>query len=271
MARTIAAAIAAPPVARVVVPTSGTGPENHGSFCAVSLADGSTGLAYVLLGDTRRRLERSDAAARVGRDALSLIEGITGDDPAARSLGLAALNALSRHVFDRAGFVPDLASSSFGSLALGAGDRLGMVGYFPPLVERARQAGIPLTVLELKEELVEDAPDLRVTLDPAGLAGCTHIVCTSTVLLNDTLDDVLGFARGARELAIVGPSAGFVPDPLFRRGVTSIGGAWVVDPADLATRVGRGERFGAASRKFSLRRDGWQGLDALLARAAGCR
>jgi uncharacterized protein len=145
-----------------------------------------------------------------------------------------------------------------------------MVGYFPPLVQRARDAGIPLTVLELKEELVQEAPGLVVTLDPARLAECNKIVCTSAAILNGSLDGLLARARHATELVVVGPSASCAPDPLFARGVTAVGGAWVTDPAALADRLSRGEPWGGAARKFSVRNDAaWPGTDALLRRAAG--
>jgi uncharacterized protein len=266
--RRIAAAIRPPPVARVLVPAADPGPAHHGSFCAVQLADGSTGVAYVLLGDARERLRDVDPGALAGRDAIALAEGFDGGDPAARSLALAAINAVSRHLYDRARFSPDLAKSSLGSLELVPGDRLGMVGFFPPLVRRARDQGIPLLVLELRSELVQEAPGLTVTLDPARLAECTKVVCTSTTLLNDSLDAVLARARGCREFVVIGPSASCVPDPLFARGVTGIGGAWVTDPSALLVRMGRGEPWGDATRKSSLRSDsGWPGLEELLRRA----
>ncbi len=268
-ARRIAEALRPPAITRVLVPPADAGPEHHGSFCAVQLADGSTGIAYVLLGDTRARLRGVEPERFVGRDALALGEEFTRADPAGRSLGLAALNALTRHLLDRAGFTPDLATNSLGSLALGPADRLGMVGFFPPLVRRAREAAIPVTVLEIKEELVQEGPGISVTLDPARLADCTQIVSTSTVLLNDSLDALVAHARGCRELVVIGPSAGCVPDPLFARGVTGIGGAWVSDPPTFLARVERGERWGDASRKFSLRRETWPGLEELLRRAAG--
>lgn len=267
--RAMAAALAPPRVARVVVPPP-AGPDQAGSFCAVALEDGSVGLSYVLLADTWARLRATPPRAE--GDVLALVEGFAGDDPAGRSLGLAAVNALTRHALDRAGYVPDLATNSLGSLRLEPGDSLGMIGLFPPLVPRARAQGIALTVLELKEELVVTEPGLTVTLDPGELTSCTHIVCTSTVLLNDTLEEIVELARGCKELVIIGPSAGFVPDPLFRRGVTAIGGAWVVDPPALLDRLARGERFGAASRKFSLRNDAaWPGLDELTRRATDQR
>lgn len=267
MAHRMAAALGPQRVARVLVPAD-QGPDRRGSFCAVQLEGGATGIAYVLLGDTRERLLALEAPALAGRDALALAEGLEGGDPAARSLALAAVNALSRHLLDAARFTPDLATSSLGSLELGPDDRLGMVGFFPPLVRRARDAGVPLLVLELKSELVQEAPGLSVTLDPARLAGCTKVVCTSTTLLNDSLDAVLAHARACREFAVVGPSAGCVPDPLFARGVTAVGGAWVTDPPELLARMERGERWGDATRKSSLRNDSsWPGLEELLRRA----
>lgn len=267
-ARRIGSALRPPPVARVLLPPAEAGPEGRGEFCAVRLADGSTGLAYALLPGARERLAALPAAALSGSDPVELAGGLEGDDPAARALGLAALNALTRHLCDRAGFVPDLARDSLGDLPLGSGDRLGMVGFFPPLVRRAREAGIPLLVLELKSELVQEGPGLTVTLDPARLAECSQVVCTSTTLLNRSLEPLLLHARGCREFVLVGPSAGCAPDPLFARGVTALGGAWVRDGEALLGRMERGERWGDATAKSSLRRGAWPGLEAILARAA---
>jgi uncharacterized protein (DUF4213/DUF364 family) len=268
LAGRIAAALGPPPVARVLLPPPGLGPDQHASFCAVQLEGGATGIAYALLGDTRERLRARDAGVSASLGVRALVEGLAAADPAARALGLAALNALTRHLLDRAGWVPDLATDSFGSLARSPGGRLGMVGFFPPLAQRAQAAGIPLTVLELKPELVREEPGLTVTLDPALLSGCGEIVCTSTVLLNDSVDRVLAAASGARELVVIGPGAGFVPDPLFARGVTGTGAAWVTDPGGFAAKMQAGEPWGETTRKSSIRRDGWPGVDALLERAA---
>jgi uncharacterized protein (DUF4213/DUF364 family) len=267
-AKRIGRELRAPGIARVLVPPEGGGPDHHGSFCAVQLGDGSTGLAYVLLDGARRAMQGLDPAALADDRAEVLAERFTGPDAGARSLALAAINALTRHLLDRAGFAPDAASSSLGSLALRPGGRLGMVGFFPPLVRQARDAGVDLTVLELKEELVQRVPGLEVTLDPARLAGCAEVMCTSTTLLNGSLEALLGHARGCREFVLLGPSAGCPPDPLFARGVTATGGAWVTDPEALFARAARGQRWGDATRKFSLRRAAWPGIEDLLRKAA---
>jgi uncharacterized protein (DUF4213/DUF364 family) len=197
---------------------------------------------------------------------MDLVRGYAEGDGAARALGLAAINALTRRLYDRAGFLPDDSIDSFGSLALKAGDRLGMIGHFTPLIERARDLGIPVTVLELKAELVREEPGLVVTLDAQRLAGCNKIVSTSTLLLNDTFESVSAAWRGAEAVAVVGPSAGCPPDPLFAAGVSAVGAAWVADAEAFLACVAAGEKWGTTSRKVTLTPQHYPGLDALLAR-----
>ena len=251
-------------VARIVLPPLVERPGKEGEFCAVQLDDGSVGLAFTLLDGTLAALHARGADS--GRAAMDLVRGYAEGDGAARALGLAAINALTRRLYDRAGFVVDDSIDSFGSLRLAPGDRLGMVGHFTPLIEQARALGIPVTVLELKPELVREEPGLVVTLDAQRLAGCNKIVSTSTLLLNDTFERVSAAWRGAAAVAIVGPSAGCPPDPLFAAGVSAVGTAWIADADTFLARVAAGEKWGAASRKVTLTPQQYPGLDALLAR-----
>lgn len=264
-AQRIDAALGPARVQRIVLPPLADKPGREGEFCAVQLDDGSVGLAFTLLDGTLAALHARGADS--GRAAMELVRGYAAGDGAARALGLATINALTRRLFDRAGFVPDDSIDSFGSLALEPGDRLGMVGHFTPLIEQARVLGIPVTVLELKAELVREEPGLVVTLDPARLAGCNKIVSTSTLLLNDTFEAVAGCWRGADAVAIVGPSAGCPPDPLFAAGVSAVGAAWVIDAEAFLARVAAGEKWGETSRKVTLTPQRYPGLDALLAKS----
>jgi uncharacterized protein (DUF4213/DUF364 family) len=95
------------------------------------------------------------------------------------------------------------------------------------------------------------------------------VVSTSTLLLNDTLDRMLGHCRNARWFAMVGPSAGCLPDALFARGVTLVGGNWIRDGAGFVDALKRGESTSPFSVKTALTRDTYPGGAALLARAAG--
>ncbi len=264
-----AAALSLPSVAQVLFPPNRKGTGMQGEFCALSLADGSVGTAFVLLGDTLARLQERAPGEFVGRPALEVARLFASKDPVERALGLAAISAITQHVFRRAGYEPDLAADSLGSLDIGHGDRVGMIGLFPPLVARVRALGLPLVVVELRAELVQEAPGLSVTLDPKRLASCNKIVSTSTVLLNDTLEEVLSYCRRAQALALIGPSASCFPDPLFARGVTTMGGYWVTDPDVFMRRAAALEPWGDAGKKSRVQRGGYPGTKALLREAAG--
>lgn len=266
-AQRIDAALGPAHVKRIVLPPLADRPGKEGEFCAVQLDDGSVGLAFTLLDGTLAALHaRGGRGEQAGRGAMELVQDFATGDGAARALGLAAINALTRRLYDRAGFAADDSIDSFGSLALKPGDRLGMVGHFTPLIGQARELGIPVTVLELKPELVREEPGLVVTLDAKRLAGCNKIVSTSTLLLNDTFEAVAGCWRGAEAVAIVGPSAGCPPDPLFAAGVSAVGTAWVVDADGFLARCAAGEKWGETSRKVTLTPQRYPGLDALIAR-----
>jgi uncharacterized protein len=254
-------------IARIALPPLAEHPGKEGEFCAVQLDDGSVGLSFTLLGGALRELH-ARAALPQGTPAAQLVAGYADGDNATRALGLATINALTRRLFRLAGFEADDSVDSFGSLALAPGDRLGMVGHFSPLIRQARALGIPVVVLELKPELVREEPGLSVTLDPQRLAGCNKVLSTSTLLLNDTFEQVASCWQHAEAVAIVGPSAGCPPDALFAAGVSAVGTAWVTDADTFLDRVAAGVKWGEASRKVTLTRAGYPGFERLLESAA---
>jgi uncharacterized protein (DUF4213/DUF364 family) len=90
------------------------------------------------------------------------------------------------------------------------------------------------------------------------------VLCTSTVLFNDTLDEVLGYCRGARWFALVGPSAGGLPDALFARGVTMVGGSWITDASACVAALTAGETLRAGTRKCAIEPATYPGFETLL-------
>ena len=250
-------------------PPTGDPGENKGEFCALELDDGSLGLSYVLLDDTLARLRTAGGDLGVaGGDALALARRYTSADSFGKALGFATANALTRCLYDRAGFTPPASRDSIGEMNPASGEHIGMIGLFRPLLGRVLESGARLTVVELKTELAGTVDGYRVTVDASELETCAKVVSTSTLLLNDTLDRMLGHCRNARWFALVGPSAGCLPDALFARGVTLVGGNWIRDGAGFVDALKRGESTSPFSVKTALTRDNYPGGAALLARAA---
>jgi hypothetical protein len=261
----------APRVRTLILPPRRPDDALAGESCAIELDDGSIGLSYVLYGEALPRLH-AQAPAIAGCDALTLAAGFTAEPGAdggvPRTLGLAAANALTAWVFGRVGYAPPAATDSVGSIEPRAGERIGMVGFFAPLVPAIAAAGASLVVVELREDLLGERDGVTVTADPGALADCDKVVATGTLLLNGTLARMRAAAKRATRFALIGPSAGLLPDALFAAGVTDIGGSWVVNGPGFAEALRCGERRGRNARKFALGASAYPGLPALLARAA---
>jgi uncharacterized protein (DUF4213/DUF364 family) len=268
LAQRVAARVPPPSVRELHLPVAAAPDSKDAEFCVLELEDGSFGLSYVWLADTLDAIKRHDWVHRVrGRELLELVGGYGCADPVERTLGMAAINALSQWLFTHVGWEPDDAGDSLGQLAPSPGEHIGMVGLFPPLVPRVVEAGAWLTVVELRAELAGEHDDYRVTLDPRALADCVKVVGTSTMLLNDTLDRVLAICRWARYLAVIGPTAGCLPDPLFDRGVDAVGGARVTDARGFLGAFQDGAAWGRFTRKYVISRDAYPGVEWLLTRA----
>jgi len=238
-----------------------------GEFCALELDNGAIGLSYVLLDGMLRRLHAApDRDEVVGVDAKTIARWYATETGVRRTLGFAAVNALSRAFFDRAGFTPGASADSTGLLQPQPGDHVGMIGYFGRLVPRVVATGAQLTVAELRADLAGQHEGYRVTLDAADLASCNKVLSTSTLLLNDTLDRMLAACSGAGSFAMVGPGAGCLPDPLFARGVTLLGGTWIDDRDAFCRALEAGDSWEGFVHKIALRREAYPGFEALLAR-----
>lgn len=245
------------------------------AFCAIELEDGAFGLSYLLLGDTLRQLlqdtgEHGAQPPLRGACPLMLGRRFATRDGLDRALALACINALTDSAWRQLGYDPPAAANSLGNVGLCRDDHLGMIGFFPPLVDQVRRTGANLTVVELSEAMVlrQQArfPGLHITTERAALARCNVVVGTSTMLLNDTLDAMLAAAPHARRFAVIGPSAGLWPDALFARGVSMLGGTRIVDGAGFRTAMASGASWSSFARKFSLSADTWPGWRTLFAR-----
>lgn len=267
LAERVAAALGCPRVRALHLPPAAEADEKDAEFCAVELEDGSVGFSYVRLGAVEPLMRaRPDAGALAGVEAVALARGYAGSNSIAKALGFATINALSQQLFSRADWTPPAAGNSIGEIESQRGEHIGMIGFFRPLVPRIHNAGARLTVLELRSELEGEHENFRVTLDPADLASCDKVVSTCTVMLNDTLDAALAACQNSRHFAIVGPTAGCLPDPLFARGVDTIGGRRVVDTEGFRDAFCSGKKWGAFADKYVIARQTYPGADWLLDR-----
>lgn len=266
LVETIAKRLTIPSVQSIHIAALQEDPDKSSKFGAMVLSDGTVGLTYTDLDGALSALQdRAKTDPLIQASPVEIAKLYVGQSGWQRSLGMAAINAISQVVFKRSGYIPPIADKTINDLALENGDYVGMVGFFPPLVEQIRTLGLPLTVVELDERWLQSADGLYVTLDPEHLRDCNKIVCTGTALINQTIDALMQHCGHAEQIFIVGPTTGCLPDPLFDRGVTLLGGCSVVDTERFIELWTRQEKWRGTTRRYVLSKGkGYPGYQSLL-------
>ncbi len=261
----VAAVITLPVITDLYLPEPQPHAGSPTEFGVVVLADGMAGLYYAWLGDVQKGMNaRYHTADYRGQSPLALAGLFASTDMADCSLGLAAINAISQSVFKSLRVPLIAATDSFAHLDLQAGDHVGMVGYFPSLVERLQQAQIRLTIIEKKARFLKFQGAFEISDDPGRLAGCNKICTTAATLLNDSMDEILAHASGAEEIIVIGPTAGFLPDPLFARRVSALGGMQINNAGRAIANLKAGRGLADAASKYVLSQRHYAGLPKLL-------
>lgn len=264
-AREAAGVLAQPRIEQVWLADPSPAPERDAEFGMLLLDNGAAGLYYAWLGGEQAELARRIAPATLaGQPAAEVAERFAAASDIERSLGIAAINALTASLYQRAGYHPPAAEDAFGGINLQPGDHLGMIGNFPPLVRRARSLHVPVTVVEQKQHMLRDEPGLTITLDPDTLRHCNKILCTGATLLNNSLETMLGYCRHAEVVALVGPTVGCFPDDLFALGIDAVAGTAVSDGAAACASLAADAGFGGYTRKTLITRESYPGFAELI-------
>ncbi len=251
-----------PPIADVFFPPFHKGGQpKDAQFMAIRLEGDATGISFLLFPD-----EAMDSYSAllprdfIGKNPLDLALDFGGEDPVKEMISLGAINAICQHVMRKTEFEVEPAPDPLGLLSVQPEDRIGMVGLFVALAKGIRKAGADLVIIEKKEKLLEKFPDLPITTDSSKLSSCNKVLCTGTTLLNDSLDEILSQCSPQTFVSLIGPTAGYFPDPLFARGVDVVGGRVVTDGKRFLQHLAQRKRWGDTTETTCFRRATYPGL-----------
>jgi len=184
-----------------------------------------------------------------GKSSHEIVEYFGSSSLLESALGLSTVNAL----------VNDTSALQAGGdvlkmLKLTPEDRVGMVGYFGPLVKPIRGQVKELVIFEIDED--REAGVLPAERAYEELPRCDIAVITSTSLINGTAEELIEAAKGCREVVLLGASTPFIPDVFEPLGVTLLSGVMVVDVASVMQTISEGggmAYFGPAVQKNTIR------------------
>jgi len=196
----------------------------------------------------------------IGKSPQELAIEFGSEETVREMISLAAINAICQHVMRATDFPVDHATDSLGLITVSPGDKIGMVGLFSSIVKKIKKVGAGLVVIEKKEILIQKFSDLPIILDPSKLATCNKILCTSTTILNNSLDDILVHCSPDAFVSIIGPTAGYFPDPLFARGVDVVGGRVVKNGAKFLQKLVERKRWGETTQRTCFQKATYTGI-----------
>ena len=173
---------------------------------AVCTSDGGIGLAFTPFENKTNCTVIPRDHDYEGRPATELLPLILSEHPLLRAMALALVNALN-HGWAMA--LPEDRSNDilFDLLGIGRGSRVAMVGHFGPLVKKLGEIGALLEVVDTGRGLgVLDA-------FPKKLAHWADaLIMTSTALLNNTAEGLLGAVAPTVRVVMLAPSTPLIPE-----------------------------------------------------------
>lgn len=219
-------------------------------YTAVSLDNGQVGVAFTfhkdLVGGCRTLGGMSPLA---GREASELLTLFDSSGKVEMAIALATSNALFNTT--RGGLIE---GDVLQHLRVRPGDRVGMVGYFRPMVPVLRKK---VSSLKIFEQI--DWPEGDILPESEAykhLPNCQVAVVTSTSIVNHTVDRILDAAGSCREVVLLGASTPLLSDAFQETPVTLLSGVVITQPEEIKRVVSEGggmRFFGNFIRKVNLR------------------
>ena len=233
-------------------------------FVGVKLSNGCGGVAYtppeVIKNASSRILKENTPTIRGMKAAAVMAGNIAGSF--AWVIRLATLNALSVPFFGNGRYVIDTSGDLSGFPSLFSNRRVCMVGAIIPLLKRLKGMGTAeIAIIDSKKETQAEseagygtfvAPERTAEI----IALCETAVFTGATIANGTIGQLIDYVPEDAAIAIVGPTAGFIPEPLFKRNVAMVGTVVVTDidqALEILAEGGGGYRlFGSCVRKINI-------------------
>lgn len=207
-------------------------------YTGVRTSTGSLGLANTPLDDLSP--ESCNIFSRAGTltetPTIELARLADSWDLGERVVGVAALNSLSQIAIESSGssFVRKY-GDAVDLTEVRKDDSVVIVGNMRPSAEKLKRRAKEVVVLERSVDL-RDRNTLPDTAAESVIPRANVVFMTGATLCNGTADRLLELSRNAREVVMLGASAGIFPPALFSKGATAVGSMEILD-AKKAMRV----------------------------------
>jgi len=229
-------------------------------FTGVKLSNGMGGLSYtpiksipdaVCCPRTARAMPNSGKMA--GKNVRYFLDEMFQGKPLKKTLGIAVMNALATTCWamgkQNESYVLEKNVDPVDKIEIGEGTHTVIVGALVPYIRRLIKNDREFSILELDTSALKERElQYYVPTEKAHevIPNADHVIITGTTLINDTLEGLLELVKPGAKVIVVGPTVGMMPEALFKRKVTYVGGVLVTRPdelLDIIAEAGSGYHF----------------------------
>ncbi len=240
-------------------------------YTGVVLSSGHAGMSYTPVQEIpeavccpRSHAKMPAAGELLNKQITELMDYALDDNALKAAVGMATLNALSAALLadDACRYKPSAYGNALELIDITGNDTVAMVGAFTPFIKKISEITEKLFVIEKNPRVVgkddtfkiESADRLEEIIPQANI-----LIITGVTLINHTLGPILDLAKQADEIVVVGPTASIYPEPLFKRGVTVMGGVRITDADKMIHLIGEAgsgyDFFDNCADKIIMRND----------------
>jgi uncharacterized protein len=237
-------------------------------YTFVELDNGIMGVCFTPRSDSGSCTHYQSAGTLSGKPVLQLAELMGSVHPLERSVGVAAVNALSHTIMEQHPEQFRFSKDDFLNLLPfndHESNKVGMVGHIGPFVPFLKKKADALVVMDDNPALetgimhpghpVTMGAGYIVSRDIRDLKDADIVIITGSSAAVGGFEAALDAAKSARFIGVVGPSAGWLPQPAFRRGVHAVAATRVTDLAGARRTILEGggtPQFIDYGRKYTL-------------------
>lgn len=231
-------------------------------FTGTVLDDGSSGLCYSLFNQEPinslayfRKLDSFESL-----DLGKILGFAINRKDLERVIGISCLNAISQHILktEQSRYRILFNTDPIDHITFEKSDRVVMIGNIRGFLPKLQALADNVAVIDDRLQDVELPSFKRLETTQEQLKEATIVFITGSAIANNTLEPVLQWSENAREVVVVGPSAGMIPDPLFRRGVTILSSMQVEEPNAVLQTIEEGKgtpSFKQYCKKYNILRE----------------
>ncbi len=219
-------------------------------YTGVVLSSGHAGMSYTPVQEIpeavccpRSHAKMPAAGELLNKQITELMDYALDDNVLKAAVGMATINALSDVLLsdNACRYKPSAYGNALELVDITGNDTVAMVGAFTPFIKKISEITERLFVIEKNPRVIgkddtfkiESADRLEEIIPQANI-----LIITGVTLINHTLGPILDLAEKANEIVVVGPTASVYPEPLFKRGVTVMGGVRITDATRMVHLIG---------------------------------